>query len=445
MLIFILIIIFLMLHIYTALVHRNNRPIAVYKAEPDIYHSFSLLIPCYNEELVLDAVLGSIEHIDYLNFEIIFINDGSTDLTFEKLNAFLKLEKIKNAQSEIASEEIKATYQSQKFNNIYVINKENGGKADSLNAGINLAKNEFVVTLDADSILKDDALLYINNALQDPSIIAIGGNVLPVQCIDNFYGEPVNLKSSGTLLEDGQFLEYIRGFYILKNSYAYHDALAVISGAFGAFRLDIMRELGGFVRSVGEDIDITIKFNHYAQVNDLRVDYEDRAICFTEVPNNWRDLKNQRVRWQKAFLDALRNNYKFLFSSWESIRLTFFILFENFGLLYVSTILTLLYVFVILYDITVIHHLGFLFFFLLIIGTLAFITYNLCGYTLIKNSVLNQKSFPKHRLLISLIYEFFFYRFAMVVIIIYGSIAYFFNRGGWNKVTRNGALDRATK
>ncbi len=445
MIIFILIIIFLLFHVYTAIVHRNNRPINVYDLPSIKYNSFSLLIPCYNEELVLDAVFASLDRIDYVNYEIIFINDGSSDKTLTMLQQFLDLEIIENCQMNINTEAIITTYQSRTFNYIRVIDKQNGGKADSLNAGINLAQKDFIITLDADSILKDDALLYINLALQNQDVIAVGGNVVPIQCVSSFYGETVSLQAAPSLLENAQFLEYIRGFYILKNSYAYHQALAVISGAFGAFRLDIMRELGGFVRSVGEDIDITIKFNHYAQKNHLAIDYEDRAMCFTEVPNNWRDLKNQRVRWQKAFLDALRNNYKFLFSSWASIRLTFFILFENFGLLYISTILTLMYLFIILYDIAIIHHLGLVFYLLLIIGTFAFLLYNYCSYYLVKHSTIDHKSFPRRNLVTSLLYEFFFYRFAMVIIILYGTIAFFFNRGGWNKVARNGALGKSNQ
>ncbi len=442
MIIFIAIIVFLMVHLYVAFKYRKKRK-NIYEKQAEIYYSFGLLIPCYNEEVVLDASLKNINQIDYDNFQIIYINDGSSDRTMEILKNKLSLEPISGYVETIETKTVKQVYKSNLYDNVYVIDKENGGKSDSLNAGINFTECENVITLDADSVLREDALLYINNALQDRKTIAVGGNVIVAQCVDKYVGQDIYLKMSDNILENTQAIEYMRGFYILKNSYANFNALAIISGAFGTFNTDIMRKLGGFIDTVGEDIDITIKFNRYALEHNLRIKYEDRAMCFTEVPNNWSDIQKQRIRWQKAFIDAIKHNADFLLKNFFRNKLAFFMFVENFFIVYYSTLITMLFMGIILIDIFTYRQVSAFFYILLFIGTLSFIMYDLVTYLVMKES--GTLKFDKLKLLPIikvLLYEFFYYRFRMILIILYASVAYFFNPGGWNKVNRIGTIQQ---
>lgn len=440
MILFLVIIGFLLVHLFVAFKYRHHK-INIYEEKTNIHYSYGLLIPCYNEEVVIEASLANIEQIDYDNFEIIFINDGSSDRTLDILNDHLKLQAIDDAMMQIKTKDVRKTYKSTVYENVFVIDKENGGKSDSLNAGINFTSCENVVTLDADSVLREDALLYINAAFQDQKTIAVGGNVIVAQCVDKYTGQDIYLKQSDNILETTQAIEYARGFYVLKNSYAKFNALAIISGAFGTFNADVMRELGGFIETVGEDIDITIKFNRYALENDRKIKYEDRAMCFTEAPNNWSDIQKQRIRWQKAFIDALKNNDDFLlFNFWRN-KLAFFMLVENFFIVYYSTILTMIFLIIILTDVITSRQVSIVFYILLFIGTISFILYDIVTYLVMKESATLKFDKLKFLPMIKvLIYEFFYYRFRMIGIILYGTVEYFFKPGGWNKVNRIGSI-----
>ncbi len=445
MVIFLIIIVFLMVHLFVAYKYRNQKK-NIYEKEMQISYSYGLLIPCYNEEVVLSASLKNIEQIDYDNLEIIYINDGSTDQTLAILQENLKLKPISTKLGTIKTKQVIQTYQSTIYEHVYVIDKENGGKSDALNVGINFTTCENVITLDADSVLREDALLYINAAFQDRKTIAVGGNVVVAQCVDTYMGEDIKLQLSDNILENTQAIEYFRGFYVLKNSYAHFNALAIISGAFGTFNTDVMRKVNGFIETVGEDIDITIKFNRYALKNDLKIKYEDRAMCFTEAPNNWEDIQKQRIRWQKAFIDALKNNADFLLLNFWRNKLAFFMVIENFFIVYYSTLLTLMFLAIVLVDILTYNDLGIMFYILLTIGILSFVMYDITTFLIMKRSgTLKFDDIKLHQVINVLLYEFFYYRFRMIMIILYASIEYFFKPGGWNKVNRIGTIKNQKK
>ena len=440
--IFILSTVFSLLQLYQ--VYRHNIFMKKQKIKVGTYNKIVMLVPCYNEEVVIDSAIQNFSKLKYPNLKVIFINDGSNDNTFNLLKEILVLKEISFDQSKfgIKCNKIRGIYRSLNYPNMMVIDKENGGKADSLNAGINLSTvddSDFIATLDADSILKDDALEQINSTLQNKNIIAVGGNIIASQGIQNFSGQKIKYKVPRKIVESIQFLDYLKGFFITKNSYASMKALAVISGAFGVFKKDVVLKVGGFTKSIGEDIDITIKFHRYAKKHNKKIAYNDEAICFTEVPNNWGDFFKQRIRWEKGFLDAFKNHYKFLFKNIFRDKLSFFMIFENLLLSYVSIICMIIGVVYYIYDICEDISVGNFVWIVLIIGLIIYLIYNATIFTMVHKSTLTIDKKSIIKILVLLIYDLLIFRIILIIIHIWGGIEYFFKPNSWNKVARCGA------
>ncbi|MDD4797041.1 MAG: glycosyltransferase family 2 protein, partial [Eubacteriales bacterium] len=265
---------------------------------------FSLIIPCYNEEPIIKNTLDGVLRLQYRNYEAIFINDGSMDNSMPVFFDLLTLVPFPCDGAE-RYPGFKGMYRSATHPNIYVINKQNSGKADSLNVGIALSSKEIIVTLDGDSVLEKDALYVMNRVFQDSEVIASGGAVHVMQYFFMDKRKPPLIAL--------QAVDYIKGFYVYKPSLCINNALNIISGAFGVFRKDALKEVGGFRNGLGEDIDITIRLQEYAQKHKKIITYTMDAICYTECPQTWKDLQRQRVRWQKAFWDAVVHNKQYLF------------------------------------------------------------------------------------------------------------------------------------
>ena len=287
-------------HLISSLRFKDRRTLL-----PSSTKGMSILVPCYNEALIIRYTIQGLLNIDYDNFEVIFINDGSLDNTFEILNEILDLQVLEAEPISLWTDQMKGIYKSNKYSFIYVIDKYNGGKASSLNTGILFSKYELIVTMDGDCILEKNALDSMNKIFEDEDIIASGGVVQIMQMFKlDERQKPIVLI---------QALDYIKGFYIYKASLAYNDALSIISGAFGVFRRKVLMEVGGYRSGLGEDIDITIRFQEYAKAHNKKLVFNKSATCYTECPESLKGLINQRVRWQKGFIDAIINNHNFLF------------------------------------------------------------------------------------------------------------------------------------
>ncbi|MGL4742004.1 MAG: glycosyltransferase family 2 protein [Sarcina sp.] len=442
--VFILIILFGILHLYN--VYRWN---IFSKSENDkmdltkvkTFKKITMLVPCYNEEVVVESAINNFANLQYPNLKIIFINDGSKDNTLKLLKQNLNLvDTLFNTSNLVLKcEEIKNIYTSKKYSNMKVIDKLNGGKADSLNAAINFTNDEFLVTLDADSILKDDALHYINLTLQDNDVIATGGNIITSQGIKNFSGKKIFYIAPSKIIESIQFIDYLKGFFITKNSYAKLRALSVVSGAFGVFNREVMLKVNGFTKTIGEDIDVTIKFHRYALKYNKKVVFNDKAICFTEVPDNWHDFFKQRIRWQKGFMDAFKHHHKFLFKNFFKDKLSFFMIFENLILAYISIVCMIAGIAYFSDEIITHKHIGILIYLAFALGILLYVAYDLTVFIMLKQSDIDISKTSKIRLFFLLIYEILIFRAIMIVICLWGSIEYFFKPQSWNKVKRNGA------
>ncbi len=262
------------------------------------HRGFSILVPCFNEEKIILYMINHLRSLDYDNFEVIFVDDGSTDDTFKLLTEELCLEKNCFARAQGVSD--CKSYHSKRFSNFYVLQKKNTGKADSLNKAIAFSGKPLLITLDADSFLAHGTLKIMNNCFADENVIAAGGAIHILQG-----GERDDRSLLQKVLINLQMLDYMKGFYVYKLSLAQQDATAIISGAFGVFRKKQVLKAGGFRTSLGEDIDLTLKLQQIASQEGKQILYIPQALCYTQCPESIGDLTKQRIRWQKGFVDCV--------------------------------------------------------------------------------------------------------------------------------------------
>lgn len=279
----------------------------------------SLLVPAYNEETTIAASIRSLLQINYPEYEIIIINDGSKDRTLETLIKEFSLVAVpETVRKRIPSKTVRGMYLSRVYPAIRLIDKENGGKADALNAGINASHYPLFCGIDADSILQRDSLTkVVQPFLEDPYVIASGGSVRAVNgCV----------VSGGYLLESGlpknpialfQIIEYLRAYLIGRLGWSQLNALMIISGAFGLYRKDVVIEAGGYnPETVGEDMELVVRLHRLMRKKKKRysITFIPDPICWTEVPENLATLRNQRIRWQRGLAESLFLNKELLFS-----------------------------------------------------------------------------------------------------------------------------------
>ena len=230
--------------------------------------AISVLVPAYNEGRVLERALTSLVQLDYPEYEVLVIDDGSTDDTLE----------------------IAAQWEGQRGSGEFrVITKPNGGKADALNAGIAHSKHPLIFCMDADSYLEPRTLLMAARHFQDPAVGAVAGNV--------------KVENRGHLLTNLQALEYIEGLNMPRRAQGFVSAVNIVPGPCGLFRREALEEVGGYdLDTFAEDADLTLKL----LAAGWRVEYEDQAIAWSEAPETWRDLTQQRYRWTRGILQAIR-------------------------------------------------------------------------------------------------------------------------------------------
>ncbi len=277
----------------------------------------SIIVPAYNEEATIAASLRSIMQLEYLEYEVIVVNDGAKDRTLAVLKREFALERFPEAYwRRIDSKRVRAIYRSRSYPNLRVIDKENGGKADALNAGINAARYPLFCVVDADSILQRDSLRrVVESFLEDPLTIATGGTVRVANgcVVNNGFLERVGLPTN--LLALLQIVEYLRAFLFGRLGWSPMNAVLIISGAFGVFRKESVVAVGGYRHdTVGEDMELVVRLHRWHRTKGIpyRIHFVPDPICWTEVPESLGVLKNQRVRWQRGLCESLMMNAKLL-------------------------------------------------------------------------------------------------------------------------------------
>lgn len=270
----------------------------------------SLIVPAHNEEETIVDSIRSILSLHYPHFEIVVINDGSTDGTLAALmEAFDLTEVLRYYDSSIEHEPIHALYGTSRHPNLLVVDKAQGGKADALNAGINLARSPVFCAVDADSVLEPDALLRaVQPFVDEPTnTVAVGGTIRITNGCEVRSGRILRIGLPGQIVPLMQIVEYLRAFLIGRLGWSNLKSLMLISGAFGIFSRRIVVEVGGYsTDTVGEDLELVIKIHKH--MHDRKLDYAIRfvpdPVCWTEAPDTLRVLGRQRMRWQRGALET---------------------------------------------------------------------------------------------------------------------------------------------
>ncbi|MFC4596814.1 glycosyltransferase family 2 protein [Cohnella hongkongensis] len=268
----------------------------------------SLLVPAYNEELTIKENVRSLLALNYPEYEVIVVNDGSNDDTARIMIEEFQLREIRPFVAQrIKTEKIRGYYHNPEYPNLYFIDKENGGKADSLNAGINLSRYALISTIDADSLLEKDALTRIARVyMENPEdTVAVGGNVRVVNSCTVEDGGVKSIRFPRQWWPALQNVEYIKAFLGGRIGWSAINGLIIVSGAFGVFQKDKVIAVGGYRGGYpGEDMNIVIKLHRYCLENKIpyRVAFCPDAVCWTQAPDTYRILSSQRKRWGRGNL-----------------------------------------------------------------------------------------------------------------------------------------------
>jgi cellulose synthase/poly-beta-1,6-N-acetylglucosamine synthase-like glycosyltransferase len=271
----------------------------------------SVLVPAYNEELNVAESVRSLLMLHYPEFEVVVVNDGSSDRTLEVLVERFRLWPVpRSVDPAVPCRPIRAVYESPDFPNLVVVDKANGGKADALNAGLNFALYPLVCAIDADSVLEEEALLRVARPfVDDPEVtVATGGIVRIANGCEVRAGRVVRIRLPRRLLPLIQIVEYLRAFLFGRMGWSALGGLLIISGAFGLFNKRAVLSAGGFAAdSVGEDIELIVRLHR--TLRDAGRRYQLRFIpdpvCWTEAPERATMLARQRNRWHRGLMDTL--------------------------------------------------------------------------------------------------------------------------------------------
>ena len=286
----------------------------------DLLPPVSIVVPAYNEAAGIVESIRSMSMLRYTRFEIIVVNDGSKDDTLDRLIEGFRLNEVTVPfRKEIETADVRGIYRSTLPLPILVVDKENGGKTDALNAGINVAKYPYVLLTDADVVFDGECLLRaMRHVVEDRSrVVAVGGNIRPINGSKVNRGRVVETHMPRRHLERMQVLEYIRSFIGSRPGWSRVNGLLLISGAFGIYRRDVIAAVGGFREGhLGEDMDLTMRIHKHMRDTgqEYRIVYAPDAVCWTEVPTTRAVLRKQRIRWHRGLSMVLRDFKHMLFN-----------------------------------------------------------------------------------------------------------------------------------
>lgn len=286
--------------------------------------SISIIAPAYNESLNIVENVRSLLSSHYANYDVIIVNDGSKDDSLEKLIKAYNLEKIDYlVNDQIATKPLRAGVFKSKnpaFEKLIIVDKENGGKADALNMGLNISKSQYVACIDVDCLLMEDALQKMIKPFleaDERKVIATGGVIrIANNCVIR-EGRLIDVNFPKKNLERAQIIEYIRSFLLGRMAWSRLNGLLVISGAFGMFDKKVAISVGGYdTNTVGEDMEIIVRMRRFMEEQHIkyRVAYIPDPLCWTEAPDNYKIFISQRNRWTRGTIEVLRKHRKLAFN-----------------------------------------------------------------------------------------------------------------------------------
>ena len=293
--------------------HRRER---AYAATDEAFASpltppVSVLLPAYNEEAGIVESVRSLLALRYPEHEVVVVSDGSTDGTIERLREAFDLVPVRKVlRDEIETAPVRATYVSRTRRELSVVDKDNGGKADALNCGVNAARYPYVCAIDADAMLEEDALLRVAKPmLDDPDRVAATGGIVRIAngcAID--HGRVVSVALPKSRLAAIQVVEYFRAFLVGRVGWSRIGSLLIISGAFGLFRRSLVQAVGGWsTDTVGEDVELVVRLHRHLRERgeEYRIEFVPDPVCWTECPESLAALSRQRRRWQRGLAETL--------------------------------------------------------------------------------------------------------------------------------------------
>jgi cellulose synthase/poly-beta-1,6-N-acetylglucosamine synthase-like glycosyltransferase len=301
----------------------------------------SIILPAYNEEAGVVASVHSLLDLRYPRHEVIVVNDGSTDGTIDRLREAFELVPVREAlRTRIPTASVRGGFVSRMHPNLWVVDKDNGGKADALNAGINASANSYFCAIDADAVLEQDALLRIVLPfVDDPELVAAAGGIVRVANGATIEaGRLVDFRLPSSHIARFQILEYFRAFLIGRLGFDSLNAVLIISGAFGLFKRELVEAVGGYAHdTVGEDAELVARLHGYLRRRGepYRIRFIPNPVCWTEAPSDVKTLSRQRRRWQRGLGETLWRHRRQMFNpraGWFGLfTLPYFLFFELLG------------------------------------------------------------------------------------------------------------------
>ena len=284
--------------------YRNLSEISKSRLAPPI----SILVPAHNEATSIVSSVKALLRLNYPAFEVIVVNDGSRDETLQKLIAVFELRKTKRIYHQtIATKEVRGIYVaklSSPWARLVVLDKENGGKADALNAGINVSEYPLFCSVDADSILERDSLLRVALPFMERAdVVGVGGIVRIANGCSITQGFVQTVRLPKQWLPCFQAVEYLRAFLSGRIAWANLGSLLVLSGAFSLFKKATVLEVNGYDRStVSEDMELVMRLHRTLgdQGRACYIEFIPDPVCWTEAPERFKMLWRQRDRWQRG-------------------------------------------------------------------------------------------------------------------------------------------------
>ena len=277
----------------------------------DYYVPISVLVPAYNEEVTIVDSVRSLMELNYRLYEIIVIDDGSKDETAARLIEAFSMRRVERpVHLRLKCRPLKAVYEAPGTKvKLTLVRKENGGKGDSLNMGINVSRYPYFLCMDADSLLQKDSLEKIAQpVLEDDCVVAVGGLIRVAQCVEMENGEVVGYHLPANPVTCMQVLEYDRSFLASRILMDQFNGNLIISGAFGLFKKETVVAAGGYdAGTLGEDMELVVKLHVYCRNNQQKyaIRYEPNAVCWSQAPTSLKDLMKQRRRWHLGLFQSM--------------------------------------------------------------------------------------------------------------------------------------------